>query len=153
MTSRWTILACGDASRGDDGVAFVAVGRLGRDGAHGARVRRVGQLLPDDLVTALAEGPCVVVDAVHGIRPGDVVQMPLRRVAATGGPLPASSHALPIEIVIGLAEALGAVIDDGTFIGIGGEAFTLGPGLSPAAAYGATAGAAAIERLVRSEAS
>ena len=130
MTAPCTLLVCGDAARGDDGAAIAAVARLGPSRRIGVRVRLVGQLEPDDLVGALANGRCVVVDAVRGVEPGAVVEIPLRRLAAPGGPMPASSHALPIPTVIGLAEALGADLDRGRFVGIGGDRFELGAGLS-----------------------
>jgi hydrogenase maturation protease len=146
VTARWTVLACGDPARGDDALGLVAVELLGREDRHDARVRCVGQLLPDDLVAALAAGPCVVVDAVRGIGAGDLVEMPLRDLVSGDGPIPASSHALPLPMVVGLAEALGADIDNATFIGIGGGSFALGEGVGFAAWRGARACAAAIER-------
>jgi hydrogenase maturation protease len=133
VSGRWTVLVCGDASRGDDGAAIAAAARLEHGGFRTTRVRRVGQLEPDDLVSALAAGGrCLVVDAVRGVEPGRIVEVPLRRLTTSDGPQPASSHALPLEIVIGLAEALGADIDRAVFIGIGGRSFELGAGLSPA---------------------
>jgi len=157
MSGRCTILVCGDPSRGDDGAAIAAVARLEQDRPPATRVRRVGQLEPDDLVAALgAGGWCVVVDAVRGIEPGRVVVVPLRSLAASDGPQPASSHALPIEIVIGLAEALGADLDRALFVGIGGRRFELGTGLSPEVIAGMDAAAGTIDRqiahLVRREA-
>ena len=130
MTSHVTILVCGDPARGDDGAAIAGVRWLAPVGRRGVRVRRVGQLEPDDLVEALADGTCVVVDAVRGIEPGRVVERPLGDLARRDGPVPASSHALPIETVVGLTEALGAEIGRATFVGIGGERFDLGAGLS-----------------------
>jgi hydrogenase maturation protease len=149
MSGRWTVLVCGDPSRGDDGAAIAAVERIVPATSPRARVRRVGQLEPDDLVAAVAGGGrCVVVDAVRGIEPGRVVEVPLRRVGAADGPQPASSHALPLEIVIGLAEALGADIGRAVFIGIGGRSFELGRGLSPAVVAALDSAAATIERTI-----
>lgn len=148
MSRHWTILACGEAARGDDAVAIAAVDRLALDDLREAGVRRINQLLPDDIVLALADGPCLIVDAVRGIEAGRVVELGLRTVAATGAPQPASSHALPISVVIGLAEALGADIDNGVFVGIGGRSFTLGRRLSFAAWCGAREAARAISRQI-----
>jgi len=146
VSGRWTILVCGDASRGDDGAAIAAVARLERCNPPAIRVRRVGQLEPDDLVSAVAAGGrCLVVDAVRGVEPGRIVEVPLRRLIASDGPQPASSHALPLEIVIGLAEALGADIDRAVFVGIGGRSFELGAGLSPAVIAALDEAAATIE--------
>ena len=149
MIGRCTILVCGDPSRGDDGAAIAAVARLERADPPAACVRRVGQLEPDDLVAAVASGGrCVVVDAVRGVEPGRIIEVPLGRLAAADGPQPASSHALPLEIVIGLAEALGADIDRAVFVGIGGHRFDLGTGLSPAVAAALDAAAEAIDRAI-----
>jgi hydrogenase maturation protease len=149
VTGRWTVLACGDPARGDDALGLVAVEMLDGEDRHDARIRCVGQLLPDDLVAALAGGPCLVVDAVRGIGAGDLIEIPLRDLISGDGPVPASSHALPLPMVIGLAEALGADIDNATFIGIGGGSFGLGEGVGFAAWRGARACAAAIERRIR----
>jgi hydrogenase maturation protease len=148
VSGRWTVLVCGDPSRGDDGAAIAAVARLERD-APPVRVRRVGQLEPDDLVKAVSGGGrCIVVDAVRGIDPGRIVEVPLRTLGAVDGPQPASSHALPMEIVIGLAEALGADIDRAVFVGIGGRCFELGAGLSPGVAASLDRAAQAIDRRI-----
>jgi hydrogenase maturation protease len=149
MSGRCTVLVCGDPSRGDDGAAIAAVARLERGDPPATRVRRVGQLEPDDLVNAVAGGGrCVVVDAVRGIEPGRVIVAPLRSIAASDGPQPASSHALPLEIVIGLAEALGADLDRAVFVGIGGRRFELGTGLSPAVNAALDVAAATIDQRI-----
>jgi hydrogenase maturation protease len=147
MTARCTVLVCGDVARGDDGVGPAVADRLARSGCADARIKRVGQLQAEDLIEALAHGPCIVVDAVRGVAPGQVVELPLRRLtSATAAVVPASTHALPVEVAVRLAEALGANVDQGTFVGVGGRSFELGAGLSPEAAQGIEAAAAAIER-------
>jgi hydrogenase maturation protease len=148
MSARCTVLVCGDASRGDDGAGIAAIGRLPVNRRRRAHVRSVGQLEPDDLVEALRTGDCIVVDAVRGIEPGLVIEVPLRRLAETDGPQPASSHALPLEIVIGLAEALGAEIDHAAFVGIGGRDFELGTGLSAPVEAALDRAAGAIDRRI-----
>jgi hydrogenase maturation protease len=149
MSDDWTILACGDPARGDDGLADAAVNRLTAASRAHARVRRVRQLEAEDLIDALAAGPCLIVDAVRGVEPGQVVEFHLRRLlSASSGPVPASSHALPVETAVRLAAALGANVDRGTFIGIGGEAYELGTGLSTDAARGVDPAARAIERWI-----
>lgn len=150
MIVRWTVLACGDPNRGDDGAALAAVDRLTRTGAADARIRRVGMLEVDHVIDALAAGHCVVVDAVRGVEPGTVVELPLARLAGgSSGLIPASSHALPLAETIRLAELLGADLERGMFVGIGGRSFELGAELSEAAAWGATAAAVAMERILR----
>jgi Ni,Fe-hydrogenase maturation factor len=108
-----TVFVCGDRHRRDDAAALRAADLLGRVITEDVVVRRVGQLGPDDLVAASSAGRCLVVDL------------------ESGGPASASSHALPLPTVIALADALGADMEGGTFVGIGGEEFELGEGLSP----------------------
>jgi Ni,Fe-hydrogenase maturation factor len=47
------------------------------------------------------------------------------------GPAPRSSHALPIDQVLGLTRLLADAPVEGLFVGIGGEDFGLGEDLSP----------------------
>lgn len=136
MTPVCTVLVLGDPMRGDDGAALLAAQRLEAAAIPDCRIRHVGQLGPDDLVAALTEGRCLVLDAVRGVPPGEVVELPLARVADGNGPQPASSHALPPGVIVRLAAALGAPLDAGTFLGIGGERFGLGDAISPAVQRG-----------------
>ena len=145
--ARVTVLACGDRYRGDDGAALVAADRLADVLPSDVVVRRVGQLGPDDLVAAMAAGRCLVIDAVRGIKPGSVISRPLGALGA-GGPMSASSHALPLPTAIALAGALGADVGRGSFVGIGGETFELGEGLSPSVAGAIDAFVATIEHAL-----
>jgi hydrogenase maturation protease len=148
VTQNCTVIVLGDAMRGDDGAALLAAKHLETAAILDCRIWRVGQLGPDDLVAALTEGPCLVLDAVRGIPPGEVVERPLAGVADAGGPQPASSHALPPGVIVRLAGALGAPLDAGTFIGIGGERFGLGDAISPAVRRGLAGYERAIARRV-----
>jgi len=149
VSERWTILACGDPSRGDDGAALAAVDRLSPGVSTDARIRPVGMLEVDHLIDALAAGRCLVVDAVRGVEPGVVVELPLSELAAgSSGFIPASSHALPLGETVRLAELLGADLTRGTFVGIGGRTFELGAALSEEAASGIEGAVATIERLL-----
>jgi len=127
----WTVLVCGDRSRGDDGAAVAAVERLPRRLRAEIRIRARGQLEPDELVSALLSGPCLILDTVHGVPPGSVVEVSLAKLLAGGCLTPASTHALPMPIVVGLAQELGAPLEAGAFLGIGGSAFSVGDLLSP----------------------
>ena len=144
MTEAWTVLVCGDPARGDDGAALAAVERLPRRIPASIQVRACGQLEPEELVAALLSGPCLVLDTVHGVEPGTLVELPLARLLSGDGPIPASSHALPMPIIVGLADALGAPLGRGAFLGIGGTSFGLGQPLSPAVEAGLAAYAQAI---------
>ena len=130
-----TVFVCGDRHRRDDGAALLAADRLGGVLPKDVNLRRVGQLGPDDLVAASAAGRCLVIDTVRGIAPGRVISRRLLDLE-TGGLHSASSHALPLPTVIALASALGADMTDATFMGIGGEDFELGEGLTPSVEAG-----------------
>jgi hydrogenase maturation protease len=146
-----TVFVCGDRHRRDDAAALRAADLLGQVLPEDVVLRRVGQLGADDLVAATAAGRCLVIDAVRGIAPGSVVSMPLADME-TGGPASASSHALPLPTVIALADALGADLAHGTFLGIGGEEFELGEGLTPRVEEALDAFVAAIARSLFSSA-
>ena len=149
---RILVLACGEASRGDDAAAFLAAELLrarladaggdagarglDRDGGvqgPGARVdvRSVGQLGPDHLLDLGSDDAVVVIDAVRGVPAGSIVRRPLADLAA-GGPAPRSSHMFPLRDVLALVATLRGGLPAGTFVGLGGAAFELGDGLSPA---------------------
>ena len=130
MNDTCTILVCGDPSRGDDGAAIAAVSRLPAELAVRVTVHTVGRLEADELAAATRLGSCLVLDAVRGVEPGTVVELPLADLLADDAPAPATSHAVPFSLVIGLAEALGADLARATFLGIGGADFTLGAPLS-----------------------
>jgi hydrogenase maturation protease len=65
-------------------------------------------------------------------------------VAGASGAAPASSHSLPPDQVLALAEEMRGSALRGVFVGIGGEAFGFGEGLSPAVAAALPAFTAAI---------
>lgn len=152
-TAGWTVLVCGDRSRGDDGAAIAAVERLPRRLKAATTIRACSQLEPDQLVAALLSGPCLVLDTVRGAPPGSVVEVPLARMLAGDAPAAVSTHALPMPIVVGLAASLGAPLGSGAFLGIGGSRLDVGERLSPAVDAGLTAYVAAIVAHLRPHAS
>ena len=131
MTGTWTVLVCGDRRQRDGGAALAAVERLPRRLRSVVRIRACSKLEPDQLVAALLSGPCLVLDTVHGIAPGTLVEVPLTRLLSGDGPGCGSSHVLPMPMVVGLAAALGAPLSAGAFLGIGGADFGVGDQLSP----------------------
>jgi hydrogenase maturation protease len=149
VTTGWTVLVCGDRMRGDDGAALAAVERLPRRLRAEIRIRPCSQLEPDELVAALLSGPCLVLDTVHGVAPGSLLEVPLTRLLSGDGPAHASSHALPMPIIVGLAAAMGARLDDGAFLGIGGTPHGAGERLSPAVEAGLERYVAAIVSHLR----
>jgi hydrogenase maturation protease len=130
------LLVCGNADRGDDGAALSAVATLlpslPAPMLERLEVRRCGHLRVEDLLDVREGEIAVVVDAAVGIAPGHVVTLPIRSIV--GGelsPTPRSSHELPIDQVLGLAEAMRpGGLPDGSFVGIGGRRFGYGRPLS-----------------------
>ncbi|MEO5941657.1 MAG: hydrogenase maturation protease [Candidatus Limnocylindrales bacterium] len=153
MNTRWTVLVCGDRSRGDDGAAIAAVERLPRRLKAATTIRACSQLEPDQLVAALLSGPCLILDTVRGVTPGTMVEVPLANMLAGDAPADAATHALPMPIVVGLAASLGAPLGRGAFLGIGGSCLDVGERLSPAVDAGLTAYVAAIVAHLRADTS
>ncbi len=147
------VLVCGNAERGDDGVAPAAMAallpRLPREIAERVEVRDAGELRVEDLQDMPPGVRCLVVDAVAGVAPGEVVRRPLGALGVAAGFSARSSHQLPIHLVIGLAGILRDRPVEGTFIGLGGEAFGYGTPLSPAARGALPAFADVIEGELR----
>jgi hydrogenase maturation protease len=154
---RVAVLVCGEPERGDDAVASAALSALPGAVRSMADVVLCGQLEVEHLLDVPEGVPCIVVDAAVGVPPGEVVAIPLEMVAArpTAG-APRSSHTLPPDQVISLAAALRGRPPEGIFVGIGGEEFGLGAGLSTAVLAGlprlVERLAAEIERLSRTAA-
>jgi hydrogenase maturation protease len=153
---RVPVFVCGEPLRGDDAAGQAAVRLLAAATLARAEVTAVGQL---DLLVLLdlpADTPCVVVDAVAGLPAGEVWVRPLaavidraRDLAGSGrAPEPRSSHELPVDQVLALAAALREAPPAGTFVGIGGERWDLGAGLSPAVSAALPAFAAAIAAAI-----
>ena len=129
------VLVCGNAERGDDAVALAAMEallpRLPRGIAERLEVRCQGELRVEDLADLPPDASCLLVDAVAGVAPGEILRLPLVALGVQLGFTPRSSHQLPIDLVIGLAGVLRDRPVDGTFVGLGGEAFGYGTPLSP----------------------
>ena len=130
MTGIRTVIACGEHERGDDGAALDAATRLDPAVTDEVRIRLVRQLSPEELVDALEAGPVVLLDAVRGLTPGTVVELPLVGLCGTPPDWSATTHVLPIAAVVRLAAALGAPVELGWFVGVGGTSFEIGRGLS-----------------------
>lgn len=152
------ILVCGEAARGDDAAGFAVISMLAPATQAAARIERVGQLDVLFLLDLPSDPPCIVVDAVSGLTPGEIWVRPLSdlvdraraRDASGRRPEPRSSHELPIDAVLALAATLRAEPPNGVFVGIGGATFALGAGLSPAVEAALPAFAAAIDQAVLS---
>jgi hydrogenase maturation protease len=144
------LLVCGNADRGDDGAALSAVATLLPSLPPALlerlEVRRCGHLRVEDLTDVPANEVTVVVDAAVGIPPGHVVTLPIDRILADPeAPTPRSSHELPIDQVLGLAQVLRpGGLPAGTFVGIGGRRFGYGRPLSRSVRLNMTSFQAAI---------
>lgn len=125
------ILVCGSADRGDDGAALAALAHLlptlSPEICARIEVRRCPQLDAADLVDIAPGASCLIADTAVGIAPGTVVTIPLAEIASrTPRVAPRSSHALPVDQVLLVAEAIRGSLPDGTFVGIGGKWFGFG---------------------------
>lgn len=146
---RVTLLVCGDPMRGDDAVAAMIVDALPASTLALVEVRHVGQLMPDDLLGA--NGPLILVDAVEGPAPGEVVDVPLASLvdAHGAGISPASSHALPLPITMAIAQRLAGALPSGRFIGVAGAGYGIGAPLSPRVADAVPGCAARLNHWIR----
>jgi hydrogenase maturation protease len=129
---RVRVLVCGERLRGDDGAAVLAAEMLPPEVRALAEVREVGQLTVGELLDVPERVALIVADAAMGVAAGRIVTLPLGEVArsAGSGATPASSHALPPDQVLALADELRGSPTRGLFVGIGGLQFALGAELS-----------------------
>ncbi len=135
------ILVCGEPARRDDSVGPMAVdavlASLAADLRSRLDVRRCGGPDPIDLLDQPAGQPCLIVDAVVGIPPGEVITVPLEALdSAARGLIPASTHTVPLPDALALAAAVRGHPVTGLFVGLGGARFGLGepPGTAVIAA-------------------
>lgn len=134
------LVVCGNADRGDDGVALAAAATLlpslPSELAPKLEVRRCPELRTEDLIDLPDGMQVLIIDAVIGLSPGDIVRMPLGKLVAHPAFTPRSSHQLPIDLVVGLAGVIRRHPIPGTFVGLSGHRFGYGTPLSRAARAG-----------------
>jgi len=145
------ILVCGNADRCDDGAAIWAIQHLLPNlavfEASGMAVTECGQLDVDDLVHA--RGPVLIVDTAVGLAPGAVVTLDFDQLMAHPKEIaPRSSHALPIDQVIGITRSLRDTPMEGLFVGIGAADLGYGQNLSIPVREGMGDFVVAIERAL-----
>jgi hydrogenase maturation protease len=147
------LLVCGSGDRGDDGAALYAVAhvlpRLEPAVRQQLEVRRCPQLDATDLIDVADGEACVVLDTVVGIEPGSIVEISLEDLAGLPAVTPRSSHALPIEQVLGISRAVRGTLPRGTFVGIGGKWFGFGQIRSRALRDGLASFEQATEHAIR----
>jgi hydrogenase maturation protease len=143
------VLVCGSVDRGDDGAAIAVAPLLGDTLPDDVRVRVVGQLDIDDLLSVPAGARVVIVDAAAGIQPGQIVELPLNGLIGGDDRLrPRSSHALSFPEVIGLADLMRGRPMRGRIVAIGGVDFRLGAALSARVARAIPALVAAVREAI-----
>ena len=126
------VLVCGSRDRRDDGAAIAIVPQLRARIPGATRLRIVGQLGIDDLLAVPHDGGVVIVDAASGLRPGQIVELPLDGLLDRADELrPRSSHALAFREVLGVATLLRRLPLPGRIVAIGGARWSLGSDLSP----------------------
>lgn len=152
MRKRVRVLVCGERQRGDDAAALLAADMLPADSGLLADVIATGQLSVEALLD-VPEGVAVIVaDAAVGVEAGQIVTLPLSEIAAGRGAAeatPASSHSLPPDQIIALADEVRGAPLRGVFVGIGAVDFGFGDRLSPAVEAGLPAFAAALAVEIR----
>jgi len=148
-TSRVVVFACGDPLRGDDSVAHLAVEALPPEALARADVKLVGALEAEYLRDLPAGVRAIVVDAVVGPPPGEIVEMALiemsgraKRVVTT------SSHQLPLDEVVAISQLLRDEPVVGRFIGMGIESVEIGEHATPSVEASIPALTAAIASAV-----
>ena len=143
------LLACGEPMRGDDALALAVLDALPATTRAMVEIRPVGQLMPDDLHGI--DGAVIVLDAVEGPPAGTVLDLPLSALseAYDRGISPASSHALPLPVTLGIVERLPGGMPDGRFLGVAAADYTLGAPLSPSVQEAVPDCAARVNHCVR----
>lgn len=125
------VFACGDPLRGDDSVAPRAVKALPPEATAGIDARLVGALEPEYLIDLPARTRVIIVDAVVGPEPGEIVELDLADLSGRAeAVVTTSTHQLPLDQVVALAQLLRDEPIEGTFVGVGIEAVAHGEALS-----------------------
>jgi hydrogenase maturation protease len=129
---RVVVFACGDPLRADDAVGPLVARSLPAHIRALADIHIVGALEPEDLTRLPAHVRVVVIDGVTGPPAGALVEIELfdlgsrsRRVSTT------SSHQLPLDGVLALAQVLRDEPLEGSFIGVGLGSVAIGEDLGP----------------------
>jgi hydrogenase maturation protease len=119
----------GDPSRRDDGVGPWLAEALSQRGCNTAHVARDGAAL----ATLLDGQPAaILLDATNGAgEPGTLTMLDLRQVCLPVGLSPVSTHIVGLAEGVEMLRALEALPSRLRFVGIEGEDFGYGDGLTP----------------------
>ena len=144
------VLVCGQLLRGDDGAALLAAEGLRTDQRGLAEIVEVEQVSVEALLDCPEGTAVIVADATVGVDAGKVVVVPLAEIAARASEVaPASTHSLPPDQVVAVAEEMRGSPFRGVFVGIGASDFRFGEALSPAVVAGLPAFTAALARQIK----
>lgn len=131
------VVVCGDADGGDAGAALSAAATLlptlSTELGSRLEIRRRGELRVDDLADLPLDERCVIIDAVTGIAPGEVLVVPLDPDADWPDGTPRSTHEMPIDVVLAIAAIIRGRPVQGVFVGLGGHRWGYGTPLSRSA--------------------
>ena len=121
------VFACGDPLRGDDSVAPLACKSLPPDVLARADVKLIGALEAEYLVALPVGTRAVIVDAVVGPPPGEIVEMELIEMSGRAEKVvTTSTHQLPLDQVVAIAQLLRDEPVKGRFVGVGIESVAIG---------------------------
>jgi hydrogenase maturation protease len=121
------VFACGDPLRGDDSVAPIACTSLPPETLARADVKLIGALEPEYLRDLPAGVRAVIVDAVVGPPAGEIVEMDLAEMSGRAEKVvTTSTHQLPLDQVVALAQLLRDEPVLGRFVGVGIDAVAIG---------------------------
>ena len=138
MSGAVRVVALGNAAAGDDGAALLALRRLDLDLFRDVELIEAGRPGPGLLDLLDPTIPTILLDVVRArAAPGDVVEVPLGQLAEVAiDDASVSSHGLGVAHAMRLARALGRPLPRGMLIGIEGQRFEPGAGLSGAVSLG-----------------
>jgi hydrogenase maturation protease len=143
------VIGLGNRLRGDDAAGLEVARIIGEQAQQVSVVTCERE--PSDLIQLWEGAPlAIVVDALEGGAPGDLHRLELE----PGDPLPAewprsrtaSTHALDLPQVVGLAQSLDRLPGRLVVLGIAGQTFATGAPLSPGAMAGVDAAVAAVRK-------
>ena len=121
------VFACGDPLRGDDSVAPRACTSLPPETLARADVKLIGALEAEYLRDLPPGVRAVIVDAVVGPPAGELVEMDLADMSGRAQKVvTTSTHQLPLDRVVALAQLLRDEPVVGRFVGVGIESVAIG---------------------------
>jgi len=124
---RVVVFACGDPLRGDDSVAPLACTSLPPEVLARADVKLIGALEAEYLRDLPAGVRAVIVDAVVGPPAGQLVELDLAEMSGRAEKVvTTSTHQLPLDQVVAIAQLLRDEPVVGRFVGVGIEAVAIG---------------------------